>query len=284
LELLFHGVFESDRTGENVVKRWNRSVHPFTRIEFLVLVAIASIASTIVLPLFIHMSAKMRLLACSDSLLQLSRANILYASDYGCYSPAATSDGRRWHGKKMENGNYAAINPSEGFLSPFLRGVQPPLECPEMRSRLEDPPPPSAEKGGFGYGYNLNIGSLRCEPGHDYWDPACESSGIKRNTVRNPGRTVVFADTGCRVNGVGESFIGGTLAEHAFAVSFHTLNRGYPLGGVNDPTLHFRHSGNVNIVWADGHVTQEPMIYSKGDWKQYGFGFIGTPNETFFDP
>jgi prepilin-type processing-associated H-X9-DG protein/prepilin-type N-terminal cleavage/methylation domain-containing protein len=181
------------------------------------------------------------------------------------------------------------------------------------------------EIGCGGYGMNhLYIGS------HEYRTPIYYTSdvasapstfddlitvesGSNRHEVRVPDQTVLFADAAAP-----DGNYSGKLIEYSFAEPNYFTNAGrwdpalppygdfhpdpnYPLDTVDlahsdNPSLHFRHTGNANVIWCDGHVTSEGPLYSRtlpvtifstgmqasADYSTYWLGWFGADDNSAF--
>ncbi len=47
------------------------------------------------------------------------------------------------------------------------------------------------------------------------------------------------------------------------------------------PSVHFRHNGRANVAWCDGHISSEPMGFSRTDQqKSHDIGYIGTDKDN----
>jgi prepilin-type processing-associated H-X9-DG protein len=101
--------------------------------------------------------------------------------------------------------------------------------------------------------------------------------------ISSPGETLVFADTAMVKDR--KSFI-----EYSFAEPPFTVHGGRPVTEFYmSPSNHFRHAGQANVGWADGHI--EPRRMAKSDRANaYGvdsaqkrLGWFEPVNNTLFD-
>ena len=89
--------------------------------------------------------------------------------------------------------------------------------------------------------------------------------------------TVMFADT---------AFANEVLVEYSFAEP-----RRFPTFGTRpDPSIHFRHDGQANVAWCDGHVDRHRRTFTyrsgfyTGDPALLGLGWFGQQDDnSLFD-
>ena len=253
----------------------------FTLNELLIIGAILCLAAALAIPAFAKIYASTKSTICQDRLLLIAKANILYAADNRRYAPAAPSDSIRWHGVRDGKG----FAPEKGPLHKYISKGGKIEDCPLVKDLMGSPSPLSREPGGWGYGYNENIGSLRyTETNADYWSPAVKALGLEPKTIKKPSSTAMFTETATLVDEKGETYIHGKLAEYAFCHSFSLVNRGKDAWASQEPTIHFRHQNRANAVWIDGHLSKELMRFSKDGWSQERLGFFGPQDNSLFDP
>jgi len=161
--------------------------------------------------------------------------------------------------------------------------------------------PGALEVGCGGYGMNhMYVGSHEYNTTFSVWSPPVQfdsdiamESGENQASVRVPAQTILFADTAWPALNASSGSIQampGQVQEYSFAEpNYYTNaqffnptytdpydfgmgdndpNPNYPLDTINlsttnTPSIHFRHSGNANICWCDGHVTSEGPLYSR---------------------
>ena len=131
--------------------------------------------------------------------------------------------------------------------------------------------------------------------------------------MRVPDQTILFADAAAP-----DANFSGKVIEYSFAEPNYFTNAGalgpdagalgdlhpdpnYPIDTVDlshsdNPSLHFRHTGNANVVWCDGHVSSEGPLYSRTlsatifstgaqvsvDYSTYGLGWFGPDDNSVF--
>lgn len=263
----------------------------FTLIELLVVIAIIGILASMMLPA-LGMAREMgRRTSCGSNIKQLTLANLNYHQDYerlcAAAEDVATTNLRRWHGRRSSAGNDVSYDFSFSPLSPYLAKCVNLKSCPTFRN-LIDPSKPSYEKGGGGYGYNECVGSLAYKVDNAFSSSARET-GLRVEDVKHPSETIMFGDSACKVDSSGNyAGSGGHLAENSFLQSPHFVNnrQEQPGWGLASPTMHFRHSGMTNVGWVDGHLSTEKMDFSNSgtDWGKDDLGWFGPQDNTFFDP
>ncbi len=256
---------------------------PFTLNELLAVLFALLLLSSLLAPALIEIRVLYRQAECADNLMALGKANLLYLSDCGRFAPASSEGMLRWHGAlREEPGKRPDFVRSP--LRPYMKGFGAIRSCP-LFSEAADASYPAPEKGGGGYGYNQNIGSLRATQSEfDLWDPRCRASGIKLSDLQTPRATVMFAETATKADEQGALDISGRFVEASMCKSYDTYNRGKPVWGTPTPTIHFRHSGTAYVAWCDGHISAESPGGSKAEWGKQGIGFIGTRANPGFVP
>lgn len=256
---------------------------PFTLNELLAVLFATLLLASLMAPTLIEIRALSKQAACVDNLMAIGKANLLYLSDNGRYVPASPGGPLRWHGALREEPEKPPEF-SKSPLRPYLKGFGAIRSCPFFE-RIADESRPAPEKGGGGYGYNENIGSLRAvQREFDLWDPRCKALGVKSAELLKPRGAVMFAESASKANERGELDVSGRLVEAAFCKSYDFYNRGKPVWGTPEPSIHFRHGGMANVAWCDGHISAESPGGGKGGWSKDGIGFIGSRSNSGFVP
>ncbi|MCC6143643.1 MAG: prepilin-type N-terminal cleavage/methylation domain-containing protein [Candidatus Hydrogenedentes bacterium] len=270
----------------------------FTLIELLVVIGIIAILTAILLPALGRARSQARSTQCVNNLRQLYLANTMYAAEHdGRYVPAAPDmydfmlanappdhfGGRvRWHGVRATPNPDTPFDPNQGPLSDYLPDGRV-KECPEFFEYRKDALN-AFEAGGGGYGYNMAyIGSTLFRS-----DNLMEAarSGVIDVSIKHPARTLMFADAAIPQDGY--------IVEYSFIEPPRPVSSAYPHGEPGEdnfasPTIHFRHFGRANVVWADGHITSEKWewapeenIYGARN-ARWAVGWFGPRNNLLFD-
>jgi prepilin-type processing-associated H-X9-DG protein/prepilin-type N-terminal cleavage/methylation domain-containing protein len=262
----------------------------FTLIELLVVVSIIALLMAILMPALGAARAGSRALACKSNLRQLVIANIGYAMENdGFYVPAAsdmwdTAGLHRWHGTR--DALDEPFDPLRGPLIGYLadgRVKECPLRVEFVKGQDWDT---NFEQGCGGYGYNMtyigsrisqnNAGSVQA------WKDRYTMT-VRITEIAAPAMTLMFADTAMANDQK-------SLIEYSFAEPPFAVHNGRPVTGFYmSPSIHFRHSRQANVGWADGHVEPRQMAGSSDknvyDAKPCDFklGWFEPLDNTLFD-
>jgi len=200
---------------------------------------------------------------CVSNLRQLVTATLLYAEyNDGCFPPSSwdimTTNLHRWHGVRDRQNEPFDFKRSP--LHQYLE-VDEIRACPMFGEYLT-----GFEAGCGGYGYNDSyVGSSRGNPHHRGNLPA------RRGMIHDPANTIIFAD--CAYLNAAR----GRLIEYSFVTEpvFEAWG-----AAPSTPTIHFRHNGRANVAWCDGHVSSEPMGFSRGENGKHGIGYVGAHHDN----
>ena len=240
----------------------------FTLIELLVVIAIIALLIGILLPALGKARETGRSIVCASNQRQFGIAFQGYANDYDeRLPPHAYSDpdlisaggipgaSRAWCAADVPGSPSQVFG--EGQLGPYLESVEQIGGCPTW-----DPPEQFLERlyesdffpnlPPIDYAYNgrmLGVPSPRFGPAR--W------IGFKLSQLRSPTETILTADHAIR----------DTEFELVFSFEFElqppVADQYEPRAGSSPDssggTVHGRHSENANALWADGHVTTEPV-------------------------
>ena len=221
-----------------------RMSHSFTLIELLVSIAIIAILAAMLMPALELARKKARQTSCTSNLKQLTTGMVMYTNDSdGIYCPAfyqpETRPNQNWDYSTDASGNFVP-----GILNPYVAGGGV-KQCPVFSGESWGRPT-------TGYGYNASyIGAAYSEWGGTILEDKQSARVIE---VGNPTHTGMFADSAFWMTPFG----GGDaqVAANNYLRSPHD-----PANWVG-PNAHYRHVGQVNVAWCDGHVSAREKKYS----------------------
>jgi prepilin-type processing-associated H-X9-DG protein/prepilin-type N-terminal cleavage/methylation domain-containing protein len=230
------------------------NITAFSLIELLVVISIISLLMGIVMPALVTSREQSKQITCRSNLRQLLLANIGYASENdGRYVLAALDifgdNKHRWYGIR-DNIN-DPFDSAKGPLASYIG--QNCIKCPTKVNFINLNPSESAyDVGSGGYGYNMiYIGSTIWKDGYE--DQSCKTTARETN-IKQSAQTLMFADTAMAKTGY--------YIEYSFVEPRYFVINGVPAidtGWNPSPSIHFRHRGQANVGWADGHVSSERM-------------------------
>jgi prepilin-type N-terminal cleavage/methylation domain-containing protein/prepilin-type processing-associated H-X9-DG protein len=250
----------------------------FTLVELLVVLTVMATLAALLFPVLAAAREKARQAACATNLRQLALANGLYAGDYdGYFAPAAqeflTRDERRWFGVRGSNGQF---EPRDGPLVPYLKDDGALRRCPSLQTNA------GFDQGTGGYVYNyVAVGGRVWRLGYV---PEAFDQSMNEAELPKPAETAMFAD--------GAIDIGSGLAEYGFMEPPPAVAARIPGALTLDPVIHFRHHGQANVAFVDGHVRALPRVLSAPASAVYpgaapavhGLGWFGpVAGDTFYD-
>jgi prepilin-type N-terminal cleavage/methylation domain-containing protein/prepilin-type processing-associated H-X9-DG protein len=271
-----------------------RSQCGFTLIELLVVIAIIALLIAILLPVFIRARAHSQQVVCASNIRQLALANLLYSDDNRGYCVIAASDifddlgdgeggHYRWYGTRDAAGE--PFDPTRGPLTPYLGLSGKIAVCPAFDPSAGALTGNNFEAGCGAYGYNEQyIGGRNDLYGQT---PQASATSAKMTQITDSTETIMFSDAG-----IAQTLsTGGVVCEYSFCEPpWQQENPGPP--STEDqcyPSIAFRHSGQANIAWTDGHVSAERLTFSAYSYglgarqvQGLGVGWFGGDINTLF--
>ena len=239
-----------------------RKKNSFTLIELLVVIAIIAILAGILMPALSSARARARSASCTANLKQLGLMQQQYTDFFnGYFCPAYYCDASwvmTYWDWAQDNSWQEDKENSSGILARALNmkgknsGVH---NCPDNNLKRES----SAQNSG--YGYNEFLGY---EPFNGYL-------GIKTSHVRNPSRTIMFADAAVQDYNDNTSLIPTSFLYSPDGIK-NKQSGGY---------VHFRHNESANGCFVDGHVGANRTIHG-GEPKLF-VGYWSQDNASY-DP
>ena len=233
--------------------KWGRRPRQgFTLIELLVVIGIIAILTSLLLPAISSARRSTRTLSCLSNMRQLVMAFRFYAHDNKGSLPRrmwsdmpGVTEGYTWPAELWARGYVKNLMLYSCAEMESLRGR---ADFHAMNSWIIGRAPTASTMGQdfwqqSHYGYNVrNFGSnYRVDPSSGWTGPSAKLSGI-----RSPATKLLLADSVNPLRYYDERRLFGAYdLLDVFGTTRHA-------GG-----LHARHSGGVNVQWADGHATTE---------------------------
>ena len=217
-----------------------KKIMKFTLIELLVVIAIIAILAGMLLPALNQAREKAKAIKCIGNLKQLGAAVSMYIGDYEDWMPMTNNNGSTVNGAKQWSAEISQYIYGSPVLVTDRKIREGAFECPSFKNPTSDPD----ADGGYGWNYYY-LGSI---------PTIAIYNRIKVMDVKQPSSTIMIGDT---TNGV----------THAQAVSL--VYRPTATGG-NMFIVSDRHSGSMNIVWVDGHVSamKQAKLWNGADGQQ----------------
>jgi prepilin-type N-terminal cleavage/methylation domain-containing protein/prepilin-type processing-associated H-X9-DG protein len=244
--------FRDDLANEVKMQKKHRA---FTLIELLVVIAIIAILSAILFPVFARAKEAAKQANCVSNLYQIGIGWSLYNSDYDdalmrVHIPSPGKDNYWWG-----SWDGTTFRPEEGLLYSYMKNHQ--IEaCPTFSNKLR------TAIGLTGYGYNVEYLSPSTYSPPDFAETPIP---VNESQIEQPSNTIAFGDA-ARINNW--DYSSPTLEGNTYLEP----------PSYDFPSLHGRHNGLANVLWADHHVKAMHPIFRTGS---FGFGYNAvdfTPN------
>ena len=228
----------------------------FTLIELLIVIAIVGILSSLLMPVMGYAREEANSTRCQSNLRQLGIAMAMYiqAHDDHCM-PIHNSATSYWFGERATESS-RVFDRTKGYLYPYLQITRAVEHCPSFEAEAR------FDGKLVGYAYNerrmLKFGWPKTQTYYKGLGPE-----VRYGRIRHPARLVVLID-GARISDGNPSiyYTSAGSVEENYYLSFPPNIETYP-------SVHFRHNGRANALFADWHVgCFEPRsLASTGDGK-----------------
>lgn len=227
-----------DAEGFHSGSGYRRRLRAFTLVELLMVLAMVALLAGLLLPSLARVRSTSHTARCTSNLHQFGLAAQMYWDDHSgrAFSERTvrTNGGwKYWFGWLQDGGEgERAFEPAAGALWAYLpsRGVE---TCPAL-DRCSARFKSKAHGAAFGYAYNLLIGPRG-------------SPGILLSQSEHPTELAVFTDGGQVNDFQPPASLDRPMLEEFYYFDTNTLGA----------TVHFRHGGHAQVMFADGHVGTE---------------------------
>lgn len=218
-----------------------------TLIELLACTVIVAALAAVTIPASLGLQKAGQSAKCANSLRQLAAATHMYVQDnngfFFPYYEEMPDGSKRWYfGTESASSMGGAegsreIDVTQSPLYPYLTIVGNVEICPAFPYGAKYWKP-KFKGASYGYGYNLYLSPLTRETSRSPLRP----KPISIASLEKPSQVIVFGDC-AQVN----DFQAPASAGNPMLEEFYVIDD-------VSKTVHFRHSGRANILFADGHV------------------------------
>jgi prepilin-type processing-associated H-X9-DG protein/prepilin-type N-terminal cleavage/methylation domain-containing protein len=236
-----------------------RVMAAFTLIELLVVIAVIAILAALLFPVFARAREKARQTACLSNQQQISKAVLMYMSDYDDTFPFVLNWSANttvaWGANTGDNGKWPAV--------PGVTGQEPQFQLVTVAAP-----------------YVKNVNVWYCPTvGPDYvWQAIVIAGGWKKGaTMRDQGTTYAYDYLAGRIVGAGgtlnwspQTLLGGKSSSILLDPSRWPMLLDEP-GGLgftgnlaDPPSSAAPHSGGMNVAYADGHAKYHHLETNDG--------------------
>ncbi len=232
----------------------------FTLIEMLVVIAVISLLTAVLMPVLARARREGKAVMCLSNLRQLGIAAQLYADDNDGYYPIAYINDPEptdsvavyvcWDFVHVKDWETLEERTEPGLLwqKDMIENIQ---QCPSFKGAANSDDPYT--------GYNYNTSYIGHGSNEAVTTPA------KVTQVRKPSRCALFGD-GEYADGANK-FMRCPWKSECDTFAFRTSG-----------TQGYRHNSKTNVAWCDGHVSSQKQLYT--DTVAWGKEQLDRYNET----